>query len=447
MLYARFRGSSEALAQAEAHAARLQRERGGAPAEETRVLVERIRAGEIATVTPRVAAPMHADGSQPIKLSPWRARGIAAGFALVAIVLTVGLVGLMHRPPAPGRVVAAAPADPWQSPPLSSRANVSIGRAGGLVALAVMPFASEAGGGASSDLAADVITDDLTDMLSRVAGFRVISHETAMTFRGQRLDPAKVGAELGVPYLLQGTVAAEGASLRVSIELVDTSRQLHLWSGHFERTGADRAAILDDIVRSIGRELQIEVTQIESEQRSSDPDVHALIYQGYAAISRGGTLGLAAFEEAKAFFTQALAKESDNPRALTGLAWYHAEVALQLLVPDSAPHLATAESMLQQVIARHPGIGGPYRVMGLVELARAHFQAARPWFEHELELDPSQAHSYAQIGRILSRGGNSEQGLKHIQYAMRLSPRDPATANGWHLPASRKWNLSTTTKP
>src|SRR5207247_643257 len=112
----------------------------------------------------------------------------------------------------------------------------------------------------------------------------VISRQTAAGYRGKRIDPVAVGAELGVHYLLNGRVEAHGEGLRASIELVDTANGSRAWSGNYERSGADLPTVVEEIVRSVGRALQIEVTRIESGRDTGDLDVHALIYKGFSAL-------------------------------------------------------------------------------------------------------------------------------------------------------------------
>ena len=128
--------------------------------------------------------------------------------------------------------------DSWKSPPLSSAPGLPDGAAKEIVAIAVLPFTSYGETGEPSRFA-DMMTDDLTNMLSRVSGFRVISRNTAETYRNQRIDAATVGAELGVRYLLEGRVSMRDNYLRVNVELTNTKTRLHAWSGRFELAGTN----------------------------------------------------------------------------------------------------------------------------------------------------------------------------------------------------------------
>ncbi len=315
----------------------------------------------------------------------------------------------------------------WQSPSLPSKAaNDPIARERGLVAIAVLPFRSYSEDGAGTGLVAEMLTEDLTYLLSRVPVFRVISHQTAIGYRGQSVDSAAIGAELGVHYLVEGNISVRGNILRVNVALVDARNRLQIWSGRFERTGDDRHAIQNEILNGLSRELHVSVEKLESSRTSKNPDVHELIFKGFAAIQAAVRVeGVEALRLAETYFLQALERDPDAIRAQIGLGTYHAQMAVQLYAPDPVPHLAKAEAILQQVIDRRPDASEAYPPMGLIHVARGNMKKALEWFERAIELNPSHGPSHAQIGRALVSLGHPQAGLEHVLYAMQLSPRDP----------------------
>jgi TolB-like protein/DNA-binding SARP family transcriptional activator/Tfp pilus assembly protein PilF len=322
---------------------------------------------------------------------------------------------------------SAATKKTWQSPALPSQAiNDPIARERGLVAIAVLPFRSYSENGDGTGLVAEMLTEDLTYLLSRAPVFRVISHQTAASYRGQSVDSAAIGTELGVHYLVEGNISIRGNILRVNVALVDARNRLQVWSGRFERIGEDRHAVQAEIVNGLARELRVSVQAIEGSRTSKDPDVHELIFKGFAAIQAARLKGVEALRPAETYFLQALERDPDAIRAQVGLGAYHAHMAVQLFAPDPAPHLAKAEAILQQVIERHPNVSDAYPQIGLVHVARGHMDKALQSFERAVELNPSNAPSYAQIGRALVSLGQAQAGLQHVLYAMQLSPRDPA---------------------
>lgn len=449
-LEARYRGVDAALARGRELAAMLKREVDAEQEPATVALLEDIRRkGATVTdigaqvprsVTDRPAPQVDADArpasdSSPPKSSPWptwlprtrkmfgeRAAMVVASLGLISAGAALVWVtkGPQHRP----TIVAAAP-DSWQSPALPSKsADDSIARGRGLVAIAVLPFRSYSEDGNKS-LVAEMVTDDLTYLLSRIPVFRVISYQTATSYRGQNIDAGTIGAELGVHYLVEGNASMLGNTLRVNVALVDAITRLQIWTGRFERSGEDRHAVQTEIVNGLARELQVSVTTFENGRISKNPDVHELIFRGFAAIQATRLKGVEALRPAEAYFRQALERDPDAVRAQVGLGAYHAHMAVQLFAPDPAPHLAKAEAILHQAIARHPNLSEAYPPMGLVHVARRQMKKAKVAFQRAIELNPSDAPSYAQFGRALVSLGNRQAGLDHIRYAMRLSPRDP----------------------
>src|SRR5262249_48527965 len=371
------------------------------------------------------------------------AGGVLAGMQPAAPPIPIVEQDVQHalaapvpRSAEPGVSLHASASPSWRSPPLPPRpaGEAALGRERGLVAIAVLPFVSR--GEQTGTLIADMMTDDLNDMLYRFSEFRVISAQTARRYQGQNVDAAAIGTELGVRYLLEGNVAVRGEYLRVNVGLVDTVNRLQVWSHRYDRSGADSHAIQDEIVKSLARELQIGVTQLESESGTTDPNVHELVFKGWAAIGAAARLGVESLREAEHFFLQALSRDPDNTRAQAGLAAYHARMAAQFRTDDPATHLDKAEAILERLIDRHPSMQGPYLDLGLVYAARDRINKAASMFERSIELNPSHAPSYAQLGLALARMGRPKEGLKHILYAMQLSPRDP-TLPYWHHFAAR----------
>src|SRR5262249_29095589 len=142
-------------------------------------------------------------------------------------------------------------------------------------------------------------------------------------------------------------------------------------------------------------------------------------------LSAASHSGVESLRQAERFFAQALSQDPDNIRAQGGLGAYHAQMALQFHDDEPMAHLDKAEAILGRLIDRHPNRHGPYFNLGLAYVARKQVKNALRMFERSLELNPSHAPSYAQLGRALVLLGRPDEGLQHIRYAMRLSPRDP----------------------
>jgi DNA-binding SARP family transcriptional activator/TolB-like protein/Flp pilus assembly protein TadD len=436
-LTARYRGRNEAIARAGSFADLLQRELGVGLEQETRALLDSIR--NEGAVSARTASLSHdgntgsaavSDGANQAPLpppniapappalaaaTPGRRGGSLARAAVIAAVLLPAAT-LLGAYAWPGR-----PID-WSGRANPTPSSMSIAepyKKQGLVSLVVMPFANL--GDHSVALAADMLTDDLTNRLSRVPSFRVISRQTARSYHDQ-VDIAKIGSELQVEYVLEGSLRLQDGNLRVNVELIDPASRSSVWSGRVDRSTPDRQGVLDEIVGQLARELQFEVQPIQSLRLSNDVNADALAYRGWAAMSQ---ISLAGYKQGVALFEEALQRDPTDLSAQTGLGAYHARMGAQVLDTDSLGHRAKAEEILRQVLQRAPDSSVAHFYLGLALNRLPTLPEALTHLEEAIRIDPSDSSAHAQIGNALIRSDRPLEGLEHVRYAMRLSPRDP----------------------
>jgi TolB-like protein len=319
-LYARHRSQREALAQAQAFSDLLQRQLGVEPELQTQDLIEEIGRGAFAPAPPRAATPQPNAVAPDIVATPvgetkiedpaphplatqiavsrlagqwptfWQPprRGLAAVAVTAASILLVGFaalfIGRSASPPAVA--ISASPdpgpaaADPWRPP----RQKAATGKY--LIPILVLPFKTYGETAGPTRLLADMMLDDLIGILARVPFLRVIGRATSRSYAGRPIDVATIGKELGVRYILDGSMRMHGGKLRVNVELVSPATRLSAWSGRIERDSADRHGVRDEIVGRLARELQFEVFMLEGELRAKDEDTAALVYRGHADPTR-----------------------------------------------------------------------------------------------------------------------------------------------------------------
>ncbi|SDM85137.1 BTAD domain-containing putative transcriptional regulator [Afipia sp. GAS231] len=449
-LYARYRGKNEALSRASAFAGLLQRELGVTPERETRMMLENLRSADVADW---VNGPLQ-DAQHSTNLSPAESNPDASAFApattpvaaprrnfltprldgmtLAALALAGILVAagtfaseslhtILRLGPASSfqspAALGALP-DPWRSPAVAHEAQLPKG----ITPIVVLPFASLGGNDEPGQLIADMLTDDLTNTLSRIPSFRVISRQTAHSYQNQAIDVAKLGTELQVRYVLEGSVRLQDDNLRVNVELINPVTRLSVWSGRVERRGADRQGVRDEIVSRLARELQFEVLPIESQRLSNDFDADALAYRGWAALSQ---VNLEGYKQALALFNKALERDPNTLSAQVGIGAYHARMGAQVLDTDPAGHRNKAEAILRQVLVRDPESSQAHFYLALALNRLPTLPEALQHLERAIRIDPSDASAHAQIGNGLIRSGKVSEGLEHVRYAMLLSPRDP----------------------
>jgi TolB-like protein/DNA-binding SARP family transcriptional activator/Tfp pilus assembly protein PilF len=445
-LLAKYRGPQAALAHGQNVLAHLREQIGAGPEPETATLIAGIRdaaqempvrarnrsavtIGEPDGTTRRAADPDPVVMPRP--RTRWRA-AVTGGLAAVVVigVLAAATFFLIAPPSAGVAQQAEAPAsvkpDDWRSP--SILAGVSADASGlaaqGAYPVIVLPFIA---GDDSEKRLAERVTDDLTSELSRVPSLRVIARATARIYAERPVDVAVVGAELGVRYVVEGNLRLEDGRLRLNVSLIDVASRLQVWSERLEREVAERLDAQDEIVRSIARQLNITVFNVEERRRgpprAGDPAIEELLAKGWNGIIRYFELG--ATSGADGYFEEVLRRQPANISATLGLAGYKIGAVAQFLLPEREPHLSEADQLVSRVLKVSPRshMGNYYR--GLLHKMRGEPSEALAQFTKVLELNPSFAPAYANAGHVMSRAGRLDEALEHVRYAMRLSPKDP----------------------
>src|SRR5258706_2004962 len=185
------------------------------------------------------------------------------------------------------------------------------------LSIVVLPFAN-LGGDPEQDYFVDGITESLTTDLSRISGSFVIARNTAFTFKGKAIDVQKLGRELNVRYVLEGSVQRGGNRLRVNVQLIDVETGNHLWAERFEKPVTDLFDMQDEIVSRLANTLDAQLIEAEARraERSLRPDATDLIFQGRAWFNKG--MSAEHMAQARAFFERALMLDPGNIEALVG---------------------------------------------------------------------------------------------------------------------------------
>jgi TolB-like protein len=153
------------------------------------------------------------------------------------------------------------------------------------LSIVVLPFANLSGD-ASQDYFADGITDNLITDLARIKGSFVIARNTAFSFKGKNVDAREIGKELGVRYVLEGSVQRDQNLVRVNAQLIDAETGAHLWADRFEQDVADLFKLQDQVVARLANSLGYELVKTEAEKdgRSKSPDAVDLTMRGWALV-------------------------------------------------------------------------------------------------------------------------------------------------------------------
>jgi TolB-like protein len=278
------------------------------------------------------------------------------------------------------------------------------------LSLVVLPFAN-IGGDPGQDYFVDSVTESLTTDLSRIHGAFVIARNTAFTFKGKAVDVKKLGRELNVRYVLEGSVQRAGSRLRVNVQLIDTETGNQLWAERFDKPVADLFDMQDEIVSRLANALDAELIVAEARraERSLHPDAMDLVFRGLAWFNKGLTPDCMA--RARAFFEQANARDPENVEAMVGLAM----VDDRRLV--SAVHFGRGDFNQSAIARSEPRLGHAlaHTLLGLLQMFTK--RAAQGVVQCEQALTQSRnlvrAHAYIGLADIiLGRGAETEAHLR-----------------------------------
>lgn len=291
------------------------------------------------------------------------------------------------------------------------------------LSLVVLPF-SNIGGDPDQDYFADGVTESLTTDLSRIAGAFVIARNTAFTFKGKALDVKKLGRELHVRYVLEGSVQRAGNRLRVNVQLIDAEGGHHLWADRFDKTISDIFEMQDEIVAQVASALDAQFVTAEARraEHAPHPDAMDMYFQGLAWIYRG--IAPEDFAHAQNFFERGLAIDPTNADLLFGVAMVDLSRASYYLTDDRQARFAAAEATLNEALSAAPDHARARALLGVTLCATRRASLGLAECERALSLNPNLAQAHAYIGYAKYLLGLGSQTEAHVSAALRLSPRD-----------------------
>jgi TolB-like protein/DNA-binding winged helix-turn-helix (wHTH) protein len=271
---------------------------------------------------------------------------------------------------------------------------------------------------------ADGITEDLTTDLSRLADMFVISRNTAFTYRNRPVDTKQIGRELGVRYLLEGSVQRSGNEVRISAQLIDAASDTHLWAERFDHGIGDLFALQNEITGRIGNTVNVELMAAEAARPTAHPDALDYIFRGRALLF-GKSLSRENSAEALSLFAHALALDPQSAEAQTYLAGALVNRVITSMTHSAAADLARAEGLIDQALPASPRFSYAHYVKASVLRAQNRCEEALPEFETALALRRNMVGALQGLGWCKLVTGSIDEVIPLEEQAIRLSPRDP----------------------
>ncbi|MGY3507011.1 MULTISPECIES: winged helix-turn-helix domain-containing protein [unclassified Bradyrhizobium] len=291
------------------------------------------------------------------------------------------------------------------------------------LSIVVLPFANLSGDPQQAYFV-DGVTESLTTDLSRISGSFVIGRHTAFRYKDKAVELSKIGRELNIRHVLQGSVQRSGNRVRVNVQLVDAESGNHLWAERFDNPVADLFDMQDEIVSRLANSLDAQIVEIEARraEHSIHPDLMDLYFQGIAHLNKGVTLEH--LTRAHGFFERVLALDPGNVEALVGTAIVDCLLGVNFFTDDRAASLAAAETALNKALSLAPQHARGHMNLGAVYIFTSRAAQGISECERALALDRNLANAHGWIGRGKFHLGRAEETEAHIHEAIRLSPRD-----------------------
>jgi len=331
-------------------------------------------------------------------------------------------------------VVAALPAVTAVPRPRSRRQSAGARRDTPRLSIVVLPLANLSND-PDQEYFADGITDDLTTDLSRISGSFVIARNTAFTYKGKSVDVKRVGRDLGVRYVLEGSVRRAGDQVRANVQLIDAETGAHLWADRFDTDRANLAQAQDEITARLAQSLNLELVEAAGrrieQERVVDLDSRDLIMRGWAWYYR--PLSIGTVEEAHRAFERALQADPRSIDARIGLASILVRKMAEGWSGAQHEDEAFAERLLLESLESDTNRPSAHYAFGMLRRVQNRLAEARMEFETTITLDRNHARSFFRLGQTLMFLGRPEASIPHIEKAIRLNPRDPNIARPYAI--------------
>jgi TolB-like protein/Tfp pilus assembly protein PilF len=291
------------------------------------------------------------------------------------------------------------------------------------LSIVVLPFAN-IGNDAEQQYFADGITEDLTTDLSRIADMFVISRNTAFTYQGKRVDTKQIGRELGVRYVLEGSVRRSGNHIRINAQLIDAETDAHLWAERFDGDMGDLFALQDEITSRIAVELDLKLVDAEAARPIEHFDALDYVLRGRAAGLKPPSRDK--YADQIGLHERALMLDPRSVEAQSRLASALIGRVIDNMSDTVAADLVRAEGLAGQALVASPRSPLAHFVKGQALRAQSRWDEAIPEYETALASNRNWVGALHHLGQCKLYAGSIEETIPLIEQAIRLSPRDPS---------------------
>ena len=291
--------------------------------------------------------------------------------------------------------------------------------------IAVLPFTNMSGD-PEQEYFSDGIAEDIITMLSRSPWLFVIARNSSFTYKGRTFDVRQVSRELGVRYVLEGSVRRGGDRVRITAQLIDAETGNHVWAERYDRNPAEIFSVQDEMADAVATAIEPAVARMERGRATRKPSESLGAWEAYQrGLWHMGRIGTAEMDAAKSFFRQAIDLDPNfaPPQASLAIAillkaWYYPTYSLSEALDEGMPVAQRAIALDPLDPVAHTSLGWGLFCQGEHDGVLAESRTA-------LDISPNYAAAHHLLGAALTYSGRPREGLESLRKAARLDPHDP----------------------
>lgn len=287
--------------------------------------------------------------------------------------------------------------------------------------IAVLPF-DNMSGDPKEEFFADGITEEIISRLSCYSMLTVIARNSTFSYKGKPIDIQKIGKELNVRNVLEGSVRKSGKKIRVTAQLIDTSTGAHIWAEKYDQELRDIFDIQDDIALQIGASLRVKYVESERKRVRHIPTDNMTAYETYwRGADHFYRLTKEDIEKAQGFFRRAIAMDPDFAEAHAALGHTYYTQYMQTFEPSL---LDQAIEMGRKALEVDDASSEGHKLLAMSYNRKGDKELALKEVERTLSLDPNDYYAYRVKGTILEGRARYPEAIEHYEKAIRLNPAD-----------------------
>lgn len=313
----------------------------------------------------------------------------------------------------PIRIYMARLGHPWRDTPRSWPASAATATNGEGASIAVLPFTNMSGD-PEQEYFSDGITEDIITDLSKVSALSVVARNSSFVYKGRAVDVKQVGRELGVGYVLEGSVRRAGNSVRIAAQLINGADGRHVWAERYDSDLEDIFALQDEISKNIVDALLVRLLAKElvaiTKRGTDNPEAYQAFLMGRSFFNRGHEARN--IQEARHLFAKAIELDPHYARAYAGLADCDSYL---LLANDPTATYENVIANADRALELDPGLCDAHTSRGIAMFARALHGEAEAEFERALALDPTCFEANFFYGRNCHAGRPVRKGARFLR--------------------------------